>query len=281
MGLKPILATLLVSLHLVACGQEAKKEDNTNSNINSKQKKETAMENKMKIEIWSDVVCPFCYIGKRKFETALEQFADKDNIEVIWKSYQLMPDMVTDPNKKVYQLVSEKHGVPLEQSKTMHAQMELNAKAVGLEYNFDKAIPANTFKAHQLIQFAKANGKHEEAEEVLFRSYFTEGKNIDDLNTLLEIGSSIGLDKAALKTALENGDYVSHVKADISEAQQVGVRGVPFFVLNRKHAVSGAQEPAAFLETIQKAFTEWRKDNPATKLEIIEGKACTPDGECH
>lgn len=277
MPIKQIATMLLISLNLTACGQDKKVEENP---IDSKEIKNITMENKMKIEIWSDVVCPFCYIGKRKFETALAQFAGKDNVEVIWKSYQLMPDMVTDFNKRVYQLVSEKHGVPMEQSKAMHSQMTQTAKEVGLIYDFDKAIPANTFKAHQVIQFAKTKGKQEDAEENLFRAYFTKGKNIDDLNTLLEIGVSSGLDKTELKTALENGTYISNVQADINEAQQVGVRGVPFFVMNRKYAVSGAQDPKDFLTNIEKAFAEWRKDNPETKLKIIEGKACTPDKQC-
>lgn len=274
MSIKQLSVILFPCFHLVACGQ--KTVDSSNNN----QTKSTTMENKMKVEIWSDVVCPFCYIGKRKFETALEQFADRNNVQIVWKSYQLMPDIVTNPDKKVYQLVSEKHGVPLEQSKAMHSQMTQTAKEVGLVYDFDKAIPANTFKAHQLIQFAKAHGKQEEAEETLFHSYFTEGKNIDDVSTLLELGARTGLDKGALKDVLEKGTCISNVQADIYEAQQIGVQGVPFFVFNRKYAVSGAQDPKAFLETLQKAFTEWRKENPETKLEIVEGKSCTPDRKC-
>lgn len=218
------------------------------------------MENKMKIEVWSDVLCPFCYIGKRKFEAAVEHFAGKNDIQVIWKSYQLMPDMPGNPGKSVYQMVSEKHGITLEQSKAMHSQLTQTAKEVGLVYNFDKAVPINTLKAHQLIQFAKAPGKQEEAEEILFHSYFTDGKNIDDVPTLLDLGATIGLDRAALKDALEKGTYISNVQADIKEAQQFGVRGVPFFLFSKQYAVSGAQDPQVFLETLEKTFAEWRKE---------------------
>lgn len=283
MGTKTIAAILLTSIHLVACGQDKKTAESIKDNQteNTITQKITTMENKMKVEVWSDVVCPFCYIGKRKFEIALEQFKEKNNVEIVWKSYQLQPDMVTDPDRKVYQLVSQKHNIPLEQSKQMHRQMTQTAKELGLVYDFDKAIPANTLKAHQLIQFAKTQGKQDEAEETLFRSYFTEGKNVDDVPTLLEIGATIGLDKAALKEALDKGTYISNVEADIYEAKQVGVRGVPFFVFNRKYAVSGAQDPKDFLATLEKAFAEWRKENPENKLEITEGAACTPDGECH
>lgn len=269
-----------LSVCLTACGQTSRNNEIENTQIQNINTKSKTMKNKMKVEVWSDVVCPFCYIGKRKFETALSQFADSSNIEIVWKSYQLQPDMSNDYNKSVYELVSEKYSVPLEQSRASHNKLTQTAKEVGLVYNFDKAKPVNTFKAHQLIQFAKANGKQEEAEETLFRSYFTDGKNINDLNTLLEIGSSIGLDKTALKSALENGTYISNVQADIDESQQIGVSGVPFFVFNRKYAISGAQEPKAFLETLQKSFSEWRKDNPENKLEIIDGKVCTPDKEC-
>ncbi|TGD59909.1 DsbA family oxidoreductase [Flavobacterium humi] len=234
----------------------------------------------MKIEIWSDVVCPFCYIGKRKFEKAWTGFAHKESVAILWKSYQLDPDMPDDYAKSTYELISEKYAISLEESVAMHAQVTQTAKEAGLVYHFEKAIPANTLKAHQLIQFAKTKEKQEEAEEVLFRSYFTEGRNINDLNTLLEIGETIGLEKIALKEALENGTYIPIVMADQSEAQQIGVRGVPFFIMNRKYAVSGAQDSTVFLEVLEKAFAEWRTENHEIKQEVIEGNSCTPGKKC-
>lgn len=235
---------------------------------------------KMKIEIWSDVVCPFCYIGKTKFETALDRFTEKNNVEVEWKSYQLMPDLTTQINKNIDQILSESKGLSLEQAKQMNAQAALMGKQAGLEYNFDKAIVANTFRAHQFLHFAKAHGKQNEAEGLMFKSYFTNGKNVDDMITLLELGQSIGLDTNALKIALENETYAPAVKADINEARQVGVRGVPFFVFNRKYAVSGAQDPQAFLEVLEKSFADWHEDNPSTILKVTEGATCDPQGEC-
>lgn len=270
---------LLACCSLSACGQtttkgkqvEVKKED-----VPAKQNK---MENKMKIEIWSDVMCPFCYIGKRKLDTALAQFEDKDNIEVVWKSYQLDPSLQTQPDKTLEDMMTAK-GFKLQQTRNMNGQATQMAKQVGLVYNLDKAIPANTFNAHRFIHFAKKDGKQNEAEEVLFRSYFTDGKNIDDYPTLIELGKEIGLDAVALKAALENGSFAEEVKADMEEARQVGVSGVPFFVVNRKYGMSGAQDTNVFLQTLRKAFAEWRKENPETKLEIIEGKVCTPEGKC-
>lgn len=234
----------------------------------------------MKIEIWSDIMCPFCYIGKRKFETALQQFPHKDKIEVEWKSFQLMPDLKTVPGRNLDQFLADEKGMPIEQAKAMNNQVVQIAKQIGLNYDFDRTIPANTFKAHQFTHFAKANGKQNEAEEALFYAYFIEGKNIDELSTLLDLGKEIGVDTEVLKTALESGSYADAVRTDIYEAQQVGVRGVPFFVFNRKQAVSGAQESGTFLEVLNKTYSEWRKENPEIALEVINRQSCTPDGEC-
>ena len=234
----------------------------------------------MKVEIWSDVMCPFCYIGKRKFEMAMEKFSDKEHIEIEWKSFQLMPELKTMPGKNLDQFLADAKGLPLEQAKAMNSHVVQVAKQVGLFYNLDKAIPVNTFNAHRFTHFAKANGKQGEAEEALFLAYFIEGKNIDEYSTLLELGTKIGLNAEALKVVLENGSYAEEVRTDIYEARQIGVRGVPFFVFDRKQAVSGAQEPAIFLQVLQDTFGEWRKNNPESKLNVMDGPACTPEGEC-
>jgi len=239
------------------------------------------MKNKMKVEIWSDIMCPFCYIGKRKFEAALAQFRDKDKVELEWKSYQLSPDVITNPEKNIHQYLAEHKGISLEQATAMNTQVAAMAKQAGLDYHFDNAIPANTLKAHQFAHFAKQYGKQNEAEEILFRSYFTDGKNIDDLNTLLQLGNEIGLDTTELKTALENGSFENEVQADIDEAYQIGVRGVPFFVFNRKYAVSGAQNTSTFLQTLETAFGEWRKANEAIQLEVVDGQSCDSNGNCN
>jgi len=234
----------------------------------------------MKVEIWSDVVCPFCYIGKRKFETALAQFADKADIEIVWKSYQLQPDAPESINQTTYELLAEKYGMSVELSMQRHHMVTQQAKEVGLDYRFDIAKPANTLKAHQLTKLAQTTGKQDDAEEALFKAYFTEGKNINDVTTLAEIGVEIGLEKSKVIDALEKQTFVNDVRTDIYEAQQVGVRGVPFFVFNRKYAVSGAQQPETFLGALQQSFMEWKQDNAPVKLNVTEGESCTPDGEC-
>ncbi len=237
-------------------------------------------ENKMVVEIWSDVMCPFCYIGKRKFETALNQFKHKDKVNVVWKSFQLAPDLKTDTSKTIHQFLSEHKGMPLDQAKQMNDQMSTMAKQSGLTYNFDQSVVANSFDAHRFSHFAKEHGVQNEAEEKLFAAYFTEGKNIADHETLAQLGVDIGLDANEMKAVLTSDKYAEDVENDSNEAQQIGVRGVPFFAVNRKYAISGAQESSLILETLEKSFAEWQKENPQVVMEVVQGAVCTPDGEC-
>lgn len=233
---------------------------------------------KMQVEIWSDIMCPFCYIGKRKFEQALQQFEGSDNVSIEWHSFQLDPSMQRS-DKDVYTYLAERKGQSLSWSKQMHKQVADTAAAVGLTYNFDKAVIANSFDAHRLIQFAKTKGKGDEAEEKLFSAYFTEGKDMSDHEVLAAIGEEIGLNRQEVLQVLEGNSYTQQVNADINEAQQLGVTGVPFFVFNRKYAVAGAQQPEVFTQVLQKSFTEWRKEHPALQLEAA-GDTCEPGGNC-
>lgn len=234
----------------------------------------------MKIEIWSDVMCPFCYIGKRNFETALEQFSNKNGIEVEWKSFQLDPSLpeVQDSNYTDYLMVSKGLGRP--QVEGMLNNVTQMAKGVGLEYDFDRAVMVNSFKAHRVLQLAKVRGLGDAAEERLFRAFFTEGRNIADDDTLLELGKEAGLNKTEIRSSLSDERYSDMVRQDIQEARAIGVTGVPFFVFNRKYAVSGAQPPQAFLQTLEKAYEEWREANPEIKIEVTKGQSCSIDGVC-
>jgi predicted DsbA family dithiol-disulfide isomerase len=258
--LKSIIFTIQIMLvfGLVSC-QEG---NSTNSTANKNENFTNNKQDKMQIEIWSDVMCPFCYIGKRKFEVALSQFEHKEKIEVVWKSYQLNPDLKTDPSKNSIVALAEQKGISLEESKDMHSYVIEMAANTGLNYNMDKTISANSFKAHRLTHYAKSIGKQLEVEEKLFEAYFILGKNIDDNNTLISIGETVGMNHDKLKKVLLGDHYTDDVKKDIYEAQQVGVRGVPFFMFNKKYTVSGAQESATFLQTLQKSFEEWKKVNP-------------------
>ena len=234
----------------------------------------------MNVEIWSDVICPFCYIGKRKFENALAQFQNKDQVNLIWKSFQLAPDIKTEPGKNLNQFLAEHKGISVAQAEAMNNHVTQLARQVGLVYNFDCSVVANSLNAHGFLHFAKHQNKQTEAEEILFRTYFTDGKNIDDIATLVELGAEIGLDTSGLKPALENNTYAEDVHSDIYEAQQLGIRGVPFFVFNRKYAVSGAQESTTFLEVLEKSFSEWKQEHSKPQFEVIQGQNCSVDGEC-
>jgi predicted DsbA family dithiol-disulfide isomerase len=154
------------------------------------------------------------------------------------------------------------------------------AAEVGLTFNFNKAVVANSFNAHRVSHLAKKHGLGVAMEEQLFKAYFTDGKNIDDKETLIGLGSEIGLDTAEIKQALETSAYADDVRRDIAEAQYLGIQGVPFFVMNGKYAVSGAQAVPVFEQTLEKAFDEWQREASKPKLEVIEGESCGPDGDC-
>ncbi|MGF7215305.1 putative DsbA family dithiol-disulfide isomerase [Spirosoma lacussanchae] len=239
-----------------------------------------AQETKMQVEIWSDVMCPFCYIGKRKFEAALDQFADRDSVEVVWKSFQLDPDQPTLPDKTIYEYLAERKGMSVAQARQMTAHVTDVASQVGLTFHFDQSVTANSFDAHRLLHLAKQHGRQNEAEERLFAAYFTEGRNIADRSTLIELGQTIGLDPAEVRSVLESDQHTDAVRHDIYEARQFGVQGVPFFVFDRKYAVSGAQPSQTFLEAIKTSFGEWKREAGASALEVAQGQTCTPDGEC-
>jgi predicted DsbA family dithiol-disulfide isomerase len=210
----------------------------------------------LKVDIWSDVMCPFCYIGKRKFEQALAQFEHRDEVEIEWHSFQLDPSAESKTGLNVYDYFVQRKGVSREQALDMHKHVTNTAKRVGLEYNFDVAKIANSFDAHRFVQFAKTKGLGDAAEEVLFKSYFTEGKDISDHETLSELAASLGLDKQTVLEMLAGDEFRDDVIRDIKTAEMMGINGVPFFVLDEKYGVSGAQSPELFLNALQTTWEE-------------------------
>lgn len=203
-------------------------------------------------------MCPFCYIGKRYIEKALEQTELNDQVIIEWKSFQLNPDMITDPSKNINQYLADIKGISLSQAEQMNARVTAMAKEAGLEYHFEKAIVANSFDAHRFSHLAKKHGLQHEAEEQLFKAYFTDGKNTADHETLIQLGTEIGLNADEIKNVLTGNDFANAVENDIDEAQQLGIRGVPFFVFNRKYAISGAQPIEVFAEVLDKADAEMK-----------------------
>lgn len=204
----------------------------------------------MKIEIWSDIMCPFCYIGKRQLESALEEFPDVE-FEIEWKSFQLDPTIESQSGKDVYRFLAERKGISVEQSIEMHKGVAERAKSVGLDYNFDKAVISNSLTAHRIIHLAKKNDLGNEMEEIFFKAYFTEGKDLNEASALIALGIQCGLEENKVQEVVENKTlFLNDVKIDIEEAGEIGVQGVPFFVFDRKYAVSGAQPVETFVQTI-------------------------------
>lgn len=224
-------------------------------------------------------MCPFCYIGKRRFEQALEQFEHKDEVQVEWKSFQLNPDLVTDTTISNAQYLADKKGFTLDHAKHLQNQVSQMAAEAGLNYNLDKAIVANSFDAHRFAHLAKQKGLGDEAEEALFKAYFTDSKNIADHEVLAQLGISIGLDAQEVHHTLAGNKFAIDVNKDVAEAAQLGINAVPFFVMDRKYGVSGAQPVDVFLQTLEKAFDDWNAtQQPA--LDVINGESCGVDGNC-
>ena len=226
----------------------------------------------MKIEIWSDVMCPFCYIGKKNFETALNQIPYKDKIEVTWKSFQLDQELSkTEPiDAKDY---FAKKGYSEEQVAAMKPRLAEMGQAAGITFN-EGNIMINTGDAHRLIQFAQSKGLGNEIEEALFKAYFTDNKNVADYTTLAEIGEELGLNKAEILAMLDSDAYVFEVASDVLDARNIGVTGVPFFVVDRKYALSGAQPVEYFVSALTQAYEKDHLPNEG------QGDACSVDGNC-
>lgn len=217
--------------------------------------------NRMKIDIWSDVRCPFCYIGKRKFERALADFKHRDNVDVIWHSFQLDPHLKTQPGLDAYNHLAKVKGLSYKEAVEMHERVIEIGREVDINFSFERLVVANSFNAHRLIQLANARGRAGAAEEALFSAHFVEGRNIDDVDVLLQIGSEISLAPDEVKAMLASGHYGEEVEQDETRARSIGIRGVPFFILADKYAISGAQAPEAFLQALE---TVWKESHSST-----------------
>jgi len=223
----------------------------------------------MKVEIWSDVVCPFCYIGKRHFEQALAQFPQAGEVEVVWHSFELDPHSQPQPGVSLTETLAHKYGQSVEWAEQMQQRVAAQAAQAGLNFQLDKAAPANTFNAHRLIHLAARYGKQDAAKERLLKAYFEEGERVDDPDTLIRLAAEIGLDAAEVRTLLQSDELATEVRHDEQEAQALGIRGVPFFVIDRKYGISGAQPSSVFLEALQQTYQE----------TAAQGPVCS-DGSC-
>lgn len=234
----------------------------------------------MEIDVYSDFVCPFCYIGKRRLEIAVEQFSHADKVTITYKSYELDPSAAKDPGKSMHELMAGKLNVSVEEAREANENLAKQAAEVGLTYHFDTMQHTNTFNAHRLAKYAKKQDKSQVITERLLHAYFTESLNISDFDTLSSLAGEVGLNKDAAMNMLESNDYANAVKSDEKIAQQIGVQGVPFFVFNEKYAVSGAQPPAVFSEVLEKV---WKEENEQPTVQTLSPKKskttyCTGDG---
>jgi predicted DsbA family dithiol-disulfide isomerase len=236
----------------------------------------------VKVEIWSDVVCPWCYIGKRRFEQALTRFAHRDEVEVVWRSFELDPGARSQdaPGGPDYaDRLARKYGTTRAGAQQMLDSMTAAAAAEGLEFHFERAVAANTFEAHQVIHLAEARGVQDAVKERLLRAYFTEGEPVGDRETLVRLAAEAGLEADEVAKALEEQEYASAVRADDEESGGLGISGVPFFVIDRRYGVSGAQPPEQIVAALDRA---WEAAHPGMTVLTPQagdrGDACGPDG---
>ena len=228
----------------------------------------------MQIEVFSDVVCPFCYIGKRRLEEALTGFGHADDVTVTYRSFQLDPASPLTSELSLDQMLAQKYGQTLEQARAMNDRVSDMAATAGLDFHLQDAHPANTFRAHRLLHFAATQGLGNELTERLMRGYFSEGVRIGDRDALLSLAVEVGLAEAAAAAVLDGDAFTAEVSADIDLARAFGATGVPFFVFDRKYAISGAQETALFVDVLEKAWAD------AQPLTVVGGGAVCEDDAC-
>jgi len=228
----------------------------------------------MKVEIWSDIACPFCWIGKRHFEQALANTGFQ-SIDVEWRSFELDPHAQHTYKDDLYTLLANKYGQTREWAVHMANDMKERGKTVGLEFNFDEVKSTNTLDAHRFLHLAKAKGLQNETKEKLFQNYFKQGKHVGEGDTLIQIAEELGMDASEVADMLESDRYISDVRQDEQLGHEFGVRGVPFFVIDRKYGISGAQPIEHFEQALKKASNE----SPNIVMTSAEGgDACDVDG---
>ncbi|HEY0260319.1 MAG TPA: DsbA family oxidoreductase [Lacisediminihabitans sp.] len=212
------------------------------------------MSEPIKVDIWSDVQCPWCYIGKRKFEAGAAAFGGE--VEVEYHSFELAPDTPVDFDGTPADYLSQRKGVPIDQVEQMLDRVTGIAAEVGLDYDYDHMHQTNTVKAHELIHYAKSKGRQLEMKERLFKAYFINGEHVGRIEDLADIAAELGFDRADVVRSLESNEFLADVKADVAQAGAYGIQGVPFFVIDGKYAVSGAQEAQTFANVLTQVAGE-------------------------
>jgi predicted DsbA family dithiol-disulfide isomerase len=228
----------------------------------------------MQVEVWSDVVCPWCYIGKRRLESALEQFPHRDEVEVIWRSFQLDPSVPEGETHPTLPALAAKYGRSVEEMRPMMAHVESVAAEEGLDYHLADGVSGNTLPAHELLHLAAEHGLRNQLKERLLHAYFEEGRPVFDVDSLVPFAVEVGLDEAEVREALADRRYLAAVREEGATAQALGATGVPFFVVDRTYGAPGAQPAELLLQILEKA---WADAHPLITVPAAEGCA---DGSC-
>ncbi len=234
------------------------------------------MKNELRIDVWSDIACPWCYVGKRRLEAALALFPHRDAVETVWRAFELDPAAPRERDRSVSyaERLSKKYGTPVPEAESRIEHMTQTAAQDGLDFRFDIIRSGNTFDAHRVIHLAAERGKQDAVKERLLRAYMTEGELISDPETLVRLAGEAGLDPEEVRALLASDANVKQVREDEDEARKLGIGGVPFFVMGGKYAVSGAQPTEVLLRALQRAWD----DLGARPVVYAEGAACGPDG---
>lgn len=229
----------------------------------------------MDVEIWSDIACPWCYVGKRRFEEALTRFDHAGDVNVTYRSFELDPTAPAERAGGNAQHLASKYGMSLDLAQAKLDEMTQMAAGDGLDFRFDLARSGNTFDGHRLLHLAAAHGRQADAKERLMRAYLTEGELIADHPTLQRIGEEIGLDADEVRDTLASDRFAAEVRADQETGQGFGIQGVPFFVVDRAMGASGAHPPEALLQLLEQG---WANRKPAPIAVVAEGDSCGVDG---
>ncbi|WP_199552015.1 DsbA family oxidoreductase [Streptomyces sp. N35] len=230
----------------------------------------------MRVEIWSDIACPWCYIGKKRFEDGLAAFAHRDDVEIVHRSFELDPNRAKGDTAPVIDMLAKKYGRTLDEARAMEENVASNAHAEGLGYRTEGRDHGSTFDIHRLLHLAKARGKQDELLSLAYRANFAEERSVFDPEVLVALAVEAGLDETEARAVLaDENAYADDVRADEREAAELGATGVPFFVLDRKYGVSGGQPAEVFTQALQQA---WGERSPLKVIDQGDADACGPDG---
>lgn len=228
----------------------------------------------MQIEVWSDIVCPWCYIGKRRLETALERFPQRDQVEVVWRSFQLDPTVAEGQTFPTLPALAQKYGRSIDQMRDMQSRVEEVAAGEGLHYDLAHTTSGNTLRAHELLHLAAAHGKGAELKERLLHAYFEENRSVFDVEALVPLAVDVGLDETEVREALADRRYLPAVHEDAATARTLGATGVPFFVVDRTYGAAGAQPPEVLLQILERAWADAHPLVTVPEADACEGDSC-------